>query len=169
MQSGGHSDTPKIAVDGNGTVHLVYSESGDGPFGGHRILFARSTDGAQSFEKPREISSPQSNQFGSVNFPSLSLDGKGNLYVIWELFARRKSYSRGLGVTYSSDGGQTFAPPSIIPGSMDPAHGINGSQQGLLMRKLAVNGSATIAVVNSTFKAKQASHIWLIRGKSNLR
>ncbi len=169
LQSSGHSDAPKIAVDGDGTVHLVYTESGDGPFGGRRILFARSTDGAQSFEKPREISSPHSNQFESVNFPSLSLDGNGNLYVIWELFAHRKSHSRGLGVTYSSDGGLTFAPPSIIPGSMDPAHGINGSQQGLLMRKLAVNGSAAIAVVNSTFKAKQASHIWLIRGKSNLR
>jgi len=97
------------------------------------------------------------------------LDGDGNLYVIWELYPRHRSYSQGLGMTYSRDGGQTFASPSVIPDSVDPALGINGSQQGLLMRKLAVNRSGALAVVNSTFKAKQASHIWLIRGKSNLR
>ena len=169
IRSSAHSDAPKIAADGKGTINLVYSESPDGPFGRRRIVFARSTDGARSFETPREISSPPSKDFASVNFPSLSLDGDGNLYVIWELFPRRKSYPQGLGMTYSSDGGRTFASPSVIPGSIDPALGINGSQQGLLMRKLAVNASGEIAVVNSTFKAEEASHIWLFRGKGNLR
>ncbi len=169
LRSSGHSDAPKIAVDAKGTIHLVYSESADGPFGRYRILFVRSTDGGRTFKKPREISKPQSKRSESVNFPSLSLDGDGNLYVIWELYPRHRSYSQGLGMTYSRDGGQTFASPSVIPDSVDPALGINGSQQGLLMRKLAVNRSGALAVVNSTFKAKQASHIWLIRGKSNLR
>lgn len=169
MRSNGHSDAPKLAVDAKGTIHLVYTESADGPFGRYRILFARSTDGGRTFKKPREISKPQSKQFESINFPSLSVDGNGNLYVIWELYPRHRNYPQGLGMTYSSDGGQTFAAPSIIPGSVDPALGNNGSQQGLLMRKLAVNGSAAIAVVNSTFKATQASHIWLYRGKANLR
>jgi hypothetical protein len=48
---------------------------------------------------------------------------------------------------------------------VDPALGVNGSQQGLLMRKLAVNGAADVAIVNSTFKRDQSSSIWLIRGR----
>ena len=116
-------------------------------------------------EEPREISSPQTGQFESVSFPALSLDGEDSIYVIWEIFPSRRNYPRGLGMTYSSDGGRTFAAPSVIPGSVDPALGTNGSQQGLLMRKLAVNGAGTVAVVNSTFKRNQTSHIWLFRGQ----
>ena len=116
-------------------------------------------------EEPKKISSPQTEQFESVSFPALSLDGEDNIYVIWELFPSLRNYPRGLGMTYSSDGGRTFASPSVIPGSVDPALGTNGSQQGLLMRKLAVNGAGTVAVVNSTFKRNQTSHIWLFRGQ----
>ncbi len=105
-------------------------------------------------------------QFESASFPALSLDGEDNIYVTWELFPNRKSYSRGLGFTYSSDGGRTFTSPSVIPGSVDPAFGVNGSQQGLLMRKLAVNGAGAVAVVNSTFKRDQTSRIWLFRGQA---
>ena len=55
--------------------------------------------------------------------------------------------------------------PSVIPGSVDPALGVNGSQQGLLMRKLVVNGAGAVAVVNSSFKRDQTSRIWLFRGQ----
>ena len=116
-------------------------------------------------EEPKEISSLQTGQFESVSFPALSLDGEDSIYVIWELFPSRRNYPRGLGLTYSSDGGRTFASPSVIPGSVDPALGINGSQQELLMRKLAVNGAGMVAVVNSTFKKNQTSRIWLFRGQ----
>lgn len=169
LKSGGHADAPKIAVDRTGTVYLVYAESPDGPFGRYRIRFTRSQDGARTFETPRNISKPQTKRFESASFPSVSLDGAGNIYVVWELFPSRRNYSQGLGFTYSSDGGQTFAPPSVIPGSVDRTLGISGSQQGLLMRKLAVNGSASLAVVNSTFKKNAASHIWLFRGKADMR
>ena len=37
---------------------------------------------------------------------------------------------------------------------------------GLLMRKLAVNGTGALAVVNSTFKRGKTSRIWLIRGQA---
>jgi hypothetical protein len=33
------------------------------------------------------------------------------------------------------------------------------------MRKLAVSGDGAIAIVNSSFKPKEASRVWLIRGK----
>ncbi|WP_299621039.1 sialidase family protein [Pelagibius sp.] len=169
FDSDGHSDAPKIAVDSEGTLHLVYAESPSGPFGGYHIVYTRSRDGARSFETPREISGPQTQRFESVSFPALSLDGADNLYVIWELFPSRATYPRGLGFTSSRDGGQSFAPPSVIPGSGDPALGVNGSQQGLLMRKLAVNGTSALAVVNSTFKRNQSSRIWLFRGQAQTR
>jgi hypothetical protein len=166
FESAGHSDAPQITVDGAGTVHLVYGESPAGPFQRYHIRYSRSRDGGQTFEEPREVSSPQTEQFESVNFPALSVDDASNLYVLWELFPRQAGRPRGLGFAFSSDGGRTFVSPSVIPGSDDPALGFNGSQQGLLMRKLAVNGSGAIAVVNSTFKINETSHVWLFRGRA---
>ncbi|MDZ7737351.1 MAG: hypothetical protein U5P41_15655 [Gammaproteobacteria bacterium] len=70
-------------------------------------------------------------------------------------------------MNYSNDGGSTFITPSVIPGTVDHGLGINGSRQGLLMNKLAVNKTGAIAIVNSTFKENAASHIWLIRGQKD--
>jgi hypothetical protein len=162
----GHADAPKIAVDGKGTVHLVYAESPDGPFGHHHVRHTRSHDGGRTFEKPREISNPHTEGLGSAHFPVLSVDGEDKLYVVWELASRRGGHPQGLGFTHSSDGGRTFASPSVVPGSIDPALGDNGGQQGLLMRKLAVNEAGAVAVVNSTFARNEASHIWLFRGQA---
>ena len=169
FESDGHADAPKIAVDSKGTTHLVCGESPAGPFERYHIRYTRLKDGERKFEEPREISSPLTTRFEGASFPALSLDDEDNIYVTWELFPSRKGYSRGLGFTSSSDGGRTFASPSVIPGSVDPVLGVNGSQQGLLMRKLAVNGAGAIAVVNSTFKRDQASHIWLTRGQATGR
>jgi len=54
------------------------------------------------------------------------------------MFPRGRGAPRGLAFTCSRDAGQTFAPPQLVPESSDSAGGTNGSQQGLLMRKLAV-------------------------------
>lgn len=164
FESNGHSDAPKITVDQNGAVHLVYAESPHGPFGRYHIRYARSNDGAQTFEKPREISGPSSVEYESSGFPVLSADGESNLYVLWELFPDSKGRPQGLGFTTSTDAGRTFALPTIVPGSADRMLGNNGSRQGLLMRKLSVNRAGAIAVANSTFKRNHASHVWLFRG-----
>ncbi|MDX1513716.1 MAG: hypothetical protein R3174_08225, partial [Gammaproteobacteria bacterium] len=63
------------------------------------------------------------------------------------------------------DGGQTFESPVAVPGSADPDGGVNGSLQGSLMRKLAVNRTGAIAVVNSSFRPGRSSHVRLIRGR----
>jgi len=161
----GHTDAPKIAVDSNGTVHLVYAESPAGPFQRYHIKYTRSNDGGRTFEEPREISGPQT-ELASVHFPALGVDDKGNVYVIWELFTRRVPHPRGLGFTSSGDGGHTFAPASVIPGSIPAGEGVNGSLQGLLMRKLAVNQAGALVIVNSIFWANQGSQIWLLRGQA---
>ena len=149
-RSKGYSDAPKLAVDARGTLHLVYAE-------GKRILYSRSSDGAGSFERPRDISGRD------AGFPALSVDGKGNLYVLWERFADHARIPRGLALAVSNDGGKTFTAPVLVPASADA--GWNGSSQGLLMRKLAVNRHGALAIVNSSFKDKERSRVWLIRGQ----
>jgi hypothetical protein len=164
-KSEAHADAPKLSVDSKGSVHLVYAESQTGPRGRYRILYTRSTDGALGFQRPKEISGEHGRQFASVSFPHLASDGSDNLYVVWEMFAEPSGSSQGLGFSRSSDGGRTFSPPSVIPGTLEPALGFNGSQQGLLMSKLAVSHGGVIAAVNSTFKPNEASYIWLLRGR----
>jgi hypothetical protein len=162
----GFSDAPKIAVDSQGVVHLVYAESPGGPFSQSHVRYACSRDGGRTFEEAGEISAPQSQSFAGAGFPALALDGEEILFVLWELFPRPGERSQGLGFTHSRDGGQTFAAPSVIPGTLDPAFGFNGSQQGLLMSKLTVNKAGSLAIVNSTFMPNEASSICLIRGEA---
>jgi hypothetical protein len=146
-------------------VHLVYAESPAGPFGRYHIRYTRSLDRGRSFEAPREIARPRGAPFGSASFPALSVDGKGNPFVLWEMFPAPGGPPRGLGFAWSSDGGETFGPSTTVPGSDDPALGANGGREGLLMRRLAVNQVAAIAVVLSTFKRNARSHVWLYRGR----
>jgi hypothetical protein len=163
-RSDGPSDAPKLAVDGQGAVHLAYSESPDGPWERYHILYARMRGGEDVFEPAREISVPHPGPFESANFPSLEVDGEGGVYVLWELFPDRHARPHGVGMSYSTDGGETFAPPELVPGSADPDLGISGGQQGLLMRKLGVDRDGGLAVVHSTFNPGVSSHVWLMRG-----
>ena len=163
--SDGHADAPKLAVDSEGTIHLVYAVSPAGPLERYHVRYTRSDDGGGTFRDSKEISGPLPEQFESASFPDLSLDGADNLYVVWELFRSPEDRPQALGFAHSSDGGKRFTSPSIVPGSTPPAPGFSGSQQGLLMSKLAVNETGAVAVVNSTFKPNEASHIWLIRGQ----
>ena len=144
-----YSDAPKLAIDARGTLHLAYAE-------GKRIFYSRSNDGARSFERPRQIAAR------NAGFPSLDLDAKGNVYVLFERFEEHPFLARGLGMALSTDGGDTFN-TGPVPGSV--GEGWNGSSQGLLMRKLAVGDDGAIAIVNSSFKENERSRVWLVRGR----
>ena len=159
-----YSDAPRLAVGSTGTVHLVFAESSGGPFERYHVRYARSTDGARSFETPRDISSSMKPPAESASFPSLGIDAAGNVYVTWEIFPERRGRPRGLGMTMSRDGGRNFSPPQAIPGSAAADGGGNGSYQGLLMKKLAVSGDGMVAVVNSSMKENERSRVWLLHG-----
>jgi hypothetical protein len=165
FESEGYSDAPKIAVDGRGTIHLVYAEGSAGPLQRYHIRYARSKEGDGTFQEPVEISGSHSRMFESAGYPSLDLDGSGNLYVLWELLPEDGFFPKGLGLTFSGDGGKTFTSPVVVPGGLDPKLGFSGSQQGLFMKKLAVNKAGEMAIVNSTFKENESSRIRLIRGR----
>ncbi|MDB5762297.1 MAG: hypothetical protein JWQ21_1292 [Herminiimonas sp.] len=163
--SSSYSDAPKLAVAPDGVLHLVYAESNGGPFGKYQIRYTRSLDGGRTFETSSEISKPLPTYIESVGFPSLSIDAADRLYVVYELFPEHRQHPRGLGIAVSLDGGRSFASPSVVPGSSDPAGGTNGSHQGLLMTKLAVNRAGAMAIVNSSLEQGKHSRVWLIRGK----
>lgn len=55
--------------------------------------------------------------------------------------------------------------PGIVEGSDESHLGRNGSQQGLLMRKMAIDRAGRPVVVNSTFREGACSHIWLHAGE----
>lgn len=162
--SPGYSDAPKLALDGAGVLHLAYGESDGGPFGRSHVRYARSRDGGRTFEPPREISTPLPAGAASATYPSLALDGAGNVLVTWELARAARQQPRGLAVAISKDGGDRFAAPTLVPGSADPQGGTNGSRQGLLMKKLAMGEQGAVAVVNSSFQSGVRSRVWLMRG-----
>lgn len=164
-ESDGHADAPKLAVDGEGTVHLVYAEAGRGSRRRSHIQYTRRSAGDDWFDVPRVISRADASGVDAVGFPSLSVDGDGNLYVVWERFPTRRARPLGLGFAHSDDGGRTFGWPSVVPGTAADELGFNGSLQGLLMRKLAVAEDGAIAVVNSSFREGEVSLVRLIRGR----
>jgi hypothetical protein len=163
-RTAGYAEAPKLAVARDGTLHLAYSLSAGGPFDRYHVAYMRSRDGGRTFEQARDISSPLPEGVVSASFPALALDERDNVHVLWELFPDARRHPRGLALAHSLDGGDTFTAPAMVPGSADPAGGVNGSQQGLLMRKLAVGGGGTIAVVNSSFRQKHPSRVWMVRG-----
>ncbi len=167
-RSRGHADAPNLAFCGEGVLHLVYAESTRGMFRSYDVFYTHRATNAESFAAPKAITGHHSAEFYSAHFPEIDVDGENRLYVLWELAPDRRLRSRGLGLTYSTDGDASFAQPIVVPGTGEDQTGQNGSQQGLLMRKLGVNPSGQIAIVNSTFEPSVSSHIWLFRGELEL-
>ncbi|WP_332813373.1 sialidase family protein [Ramlibacter sp.] len=160
-----YSDAPRLAVDGQGVVHLVWGESEGAPFQTQRILYARSGDGGRSFEAPRTLTATLPPPSVSAGYPSLGVDARGRVYVLAELQHDPRQPPRGLGLCVSADGGGQFQPMALVPHSADPQGGFNGSSQGLLVPKLAVNAKGDIAVVNSALRPGSHSRVWLVRGR----
>ena len=160
----GHADAPQLAVS-SAHLHLVYAESPDGPLRRYRIRHARARlgDDPPQFATPVTIAAGEG--LASVAFPALAVDGHDHLYVLWERFPQSGGRPRGLGYAISGDDGASFSPAAVVPGSDDPALGVNGSLQGLLMRKLAVAPAGGLAVVNSSYADGVASRIRLYRGR----
>ena len=146
-----YSDAPKLAIQGD-VLHLVYAA-------GRRIRYTRSADGAASFAPPRDLVSRD------AGFPSLGVDRNGGVYVVWERFADHRHRPRGLGFAFSRDAGRRFSPPGLVPGSVDAEGRWNGSFQGLLMKKLAVSGDGTVAVVNSALSDNASSRVWVVQSR----
>lgn len=160
-----YSDSPQLAIDRKGTIHLVYTERSWQSWRRGEIHYARSTDGGRTFVASGAISRPHPEGAPLAAYPALALNERGDLFALWELYRDARSGGRGLAIAVSRDAGQTFSAPAAVPGSVDPAGGVNGSNQGKLMRRLAVHRDGSVAVVNSSLSHGQRSRVWLMRGQ----
>jgi len=163
-ESDGHSDAPSLSVDRNNTLHLAYAEQPSSSGHGYHLRYTRRPPTADSFRATTRVITESSASVDSRHYPTLQVGPSGHLLVLWERFPSRRRRPQGVGILFSSNGGQSFSAPSVVPHSAD-ALGFNGSQQGLLAEKISVNDGGDVAVVNSTFDRGEKSAIWLYRGR----
>jgi hypothetical protein len=154
----GASDAPKLAIDRAGRVHLVFAQRAPG--GASSAVRHAVAPPDSGFGPARTVSTGLA---GGAAYPALGRDGGDALVVAWEQLGA-DGRSQALGMAVSRDGGRSFGAPAVVPGSAAPAGGVNGSRQGLLGSKLAVDPAGQIALVNSSLVPGVHSRVWLLRG-----
>lgn len=141
---GARADAPRLAFDGGGRLHLVYLEqAGKQPA---VIRHARSDGPGVAFGTPRTLSA----RGEAAMAPHLAIDARGRVHIAWES-AQGLRYTRG-------------AAPVTVPHSGAGAGARQGSQQGLLGKKLAA-GDGMVALVNSSLAQGHGSRVWIMRGR----
>ncbi len=88
---------PKIAVAGNGTIHLSWTLLLPQPYTGE-VRYSRSTDGGRTFSVPVTLN--DDGRLSSHRFDSLIVDGGGRLAVVW-LDGRDRDAAREKGEKFS--------------------------------------------------------------------
>ena len=138
------ADAPRLAFDGGGRLHLVYLEqAGKQPA---VIRHARSDGPGVAFGTPRTLSA----RGEAAMAPHLAIDARGRVHIAWES-AQGLRYTQG-------------AAPVTVPHSGAGAGARQGSQQGLLGKKLAA-GDGMVALVNSSLAQGHGSRVWIMRGR----
>ncbi len=160
-----YSDAPALAIAGDGTVHLAFTESAAGPFSRLHVRAARSSDGGKTFSPSVNISGALPPPYRDAGFADLAIDRNGRVSVLAHLFTRRQARPQGLGMAVSIDGGRSFGPMMLIPGNAVLGNASLGSQQGLLVQKLASHPDGHLAIVNSSFAPEIESRVWLQFGR----
>jgi len=160
LSTDGYSDAPKLAVAQDGRVHLAFAERPGGMFAKAHVRYAHgSVEGAElSLSPARRISDFADEEHGA-DFPHLAVAGD-RVHVAWEHHPHFAEQARGMGMTLSRDGGQTFLPPRVVPATDAPL-GENGRLQGKLMEKLHGNEAGRLALVNSRFQRGEGSRVRL--------
>jgi|GEM_PF-2019352 len=129
------NDKPTIWADNNpaspdlGNVSLVWAMfTGIGSTGSTffcsncpvRILFARSTDGGQTWSTPRTLSpSADSNPVGYPERPTIQTDREGRLIAAWEEHSGATVQQSEMVAAVSIDGGQHFGHPITLGPASD--------------------------------------------------
>ena len=100
-----------LAVAADGTLYVSWRQVLPGDF--RHIAVASSTDNAATFSSPVIVSDDKWVLHGCpVSGPSLSLDAKGNLKVVW--FAAGEGDEPGLYFAETRDKGRSFSPRSLL-------------------------------------------------------
>ncbi|MEW6130354.1 MAG: sialidase family protein [Acidobacteriota bacterium] len=100
-RSAGNAFDPEIAVDPNDNIHVIWQDEGSGI---SAIMYARSTDGGNTFSEPKKISGA-----GAAAEPQIKTSSSGQINVVWNEVVEDGSsqafFSR------STDGGDSFVTP----------------------------------------------------------
>jgi hypothetical protein len=109
-----NENPPKIAIGPAGEVFVVWANERERWKG--NIRFSRSTDGGRTFAKAIDLNSGASLAPVGRAFESITVDGKGRIYVAWLDERNKTANSRGaeIWMATSDDGGKTFSPDHKI-------------------------------------------------------
>jgi hypothetical protein len=100
-RSSGVAFDPEIAIDASDAINVAWQDTAPGT---SVIMFARSTDGGQTFSEPKQVSTGT----GNATEAAIAIDGAGRISVVWvdESLGHAESfYAR------STDGGTSFSDP----------------------------------------------------------
>ena len=98
--------SPNLAVGGDGTLHVVWS---DNTPGNYEIMYRKSTDGGITWTNPITAGNGTiSNLSGSSGYPKIIIGGDGTLHVVWD---DDKSGNDEIMYKKSTDGGITWINP----------------------------------------------------------
>ena len=118
-----------VAVDRSGgstnnNIYMVASVLPTGASNGTDVMFARSTDGGQTFSAPQRINDDPINHNKWHIFGTPSVAPNGRIDVVW-LDSRNaaNNIDMQLFYSYSTDGGVTWAPNIAVSNSFSPQAG----------------------------------------------
>jgi hypothetical protein len=98
---------PELAVGQDGTIYVSWSW-----WGGDHILFAKSTDGGETWNRPNiQVDYAPSNYFWN-DHSSIAVDETGNIFVTWDAYNYDDAYP-DIFFGMSTDGGDTWTNPSV--------------------------------------------------------
>jgi hypothetical protein len=99
---------PELAIGQDGTIYASWS-----CWAGDHILFAKSTDGGETWSRPSiQVDYTPDNYFWN-DFSSIAVDEADNIYVSWDAYNYGDSYP-DVFFGVSTDGGQTWTNPSVM-------------------------------------------------------
>ena len=122
-----------VAVDRTGTNNNVYMLASVIPFGagnGTDVMFARSTDGGQTFSPPHRINDDPINHNKWHFFGTLSVAPNGRIDVVWyDTRNAADNIQSQLFYSWSTDGGATWAPNVQVSNTFNPQAGFPNNQK----------------------------------------
>ena len=128
INPGGLSGQSFLAVDRSGgpTNNNIYMVASVQPFGGGGtdVMFARSTNGGQSFSAPHRVNDDPVNPNKWHWFGTLAVAPNGRIDSVW--FDTRNAANNTdsqLFYSYSSDGGVTWSPNVAVSNAFNPFEG----------------------------------------------
>jgi hypothetical protein len=124
-----------VAVDRSGgpTNNYIYVLASVQPFSasnGTDVMFARSTDGGQTFSAPHRINDDPINQNKWHWFGTLSVAPNGRIDVVWyDSRNAANNIDSQLFYSWSTDAGVTWAPNVAVSNSFNPQAGFPNNQK----------------------------------------